>query len=131
MTALEEARNYFQNDRFATENGAVISEVADSYAVCTLCLTDHHRNAMGNVMGGAVFMLGDFAFAVAANFGQPHTVSATSQITFLRAARGDTLTARAELVRRGRSTVYYEISISDSTGTLVARMTASGSIVGS
>lgn len=129
MTALEEARNYFQNDRFATENGAVIEEVADTYAVCSLSLTDHHRNAMGNVMGGVLFMLGDFAFAVASNFGKPNTVSATSQITFLHAAKGNRLTARAELVRQGRSTVYYEISIFDSTGTLIARMTASGSIV--
>lgn len=130
MNTLEEARNYFKNDHFATENGAVIAEIADTYAVCTLSLTDHHRNAMGNVMGGVLFMLGDFAFAVASNFGKPHTVSATSQITFLRAAKGDRLTARAELVRQGRSTVYYEISITDGTGALAARMTASGSIVG-
>ena len=130
MTDLEQARAYFEHDRFATESGAVIEEVADTYAVCTLALTDHHRNAMGNIMGGVLFMLGDFTFAVASNFGKPHTVSATSQITFLRAAKGDTLTARAELVRQGRTSVYYEVSITDSSGALVARMTASGSIVG-
>lgn len=130
MTTLEEARAYFQQDHFATENGAVIDEVADTYAVCSLTLTDHHRNAMGNVMGGVLFMLGDFSFAVASNFGKKHTVSTTAQITFLKAAKGNTLTARAEAVREGRSTVYYEISITDSTGALAARMTASGSIVG-
>ena len=129
MTALEEAQAYFRQDHFATENGAIIEEVADTYAVCTLALTQHHRNAMGNVMGGVLFMLGDFAFAVASNFGKKHTVSTTAQITFLKAAKGNSLTARAEAVREGRSTVYYEISITDSTGALVARMTASGSIV--
>ena len=129
MSDLEKARAYFQKDRFATENGAVIAEVAENYAVCTLSLTDHHRNAMGNVMGGVLFMLGDFAFAVASNFGKPHTVSATSQITFLRSSRGNSLTARAELVRQGRSAVYYEISITDDTGALLARITASGTIV--
>lgn len=130
MNTLEEARAYFEHDRFATENGAVIDEVTNTYAVCSLTLTDHHRNAMGNVMGGVLFMLGDFAFAVASNFGKPHTVSATSQITFLRASKGNTLTARAELVRQGRTSVYYEVSITDGTDALVARMTASGSIVG-
>ena len=130
MTALDEARTYFRQDHFATENGAVIAEVGNTYAVCTLTLTEHHRNAMGNVMGGAVFMLGDFAFAVASNFGKKHTVSTTSQITFLYASKGNILTARAEVVREGRSTVYYEISITDDTGALVARMTASGNIVG-
>ena len=87
MTNLEEARNVFQNDRFATENGAVISELAEDYAVCTLELENRHRNALGNVMGGAVFMLGDFAFAVASNYGKQPTVSTTSKISFLRAAR--------------------------------------------
>ena len=130
MTKLDEARAYFKSDRFATENGAVIEAVGDHYAVCSLALTDRHKNAMGNVMGGAVFMLGDFAFAVASNFGKRPTVSTTSQITFLRCAKGDHLTARAELVREGRSTVYYEVSVTDSTGSLVARITASGSIVG-
>lgn len=130
MTKLDEARAYFQNDHFATENGAVIEELGETYAVCSLALTERHRNALGNVMGGAVFMLGDFAFAVASNFGKRPTVSTTSQITFLRAAKGSRLTARAEMVREGRSAVYYEVSVTDEPGNLVARITASGSIVG-
>lgn len=130
MTRLEEARAYFSQDRFATENGAVIAEIGETYAVCTLALQRRHRNALGNVMGGAVFMLGDFAFAVASNFGKRPTVSTTSQITFLKAARGNTLTARAEMVREGRTSVYYEISVWDELGTLVARLTASGTVVG-
>jgi acyl-CoA thioesterase len=129
MTKLEEAQAYFANDRFATENGAVITELAEDHATCALTITPRHRNALGNVMGGALFMLGDFAFAVASNFGKSPTVSATSQITFLRAAQGEQIFARADLVRQGRSTVYYEISITDAAGTLCARMTASGSIL--
>lgn len=93
MTSLDQARAYFKGDRFATENGAVIDEVTDTYAVCSLTLNDRHRNAMGNVMGGVLFMLGDFAFAVASNFGKHPTVSTTSQITFLRPAQGNRLTA--------------------------------------
>ena len=130
MYTLEEARAYFEQDRFATENGAKIAEIGEDYAVCTLNLEPKHRNALGNVMGGAIFMLGDFAFAVAANIGGRATVSTTSQITFLRAPRGNVLTARAERVRAGRSTVYYEISVTDEAGSLAARMTASGQIVG-
>ena len=130
MTQLQQAQEYFKQDHFATENGAVIEEVGDGYAVCSLALTDRHRNAMGNVMGGVLFMLGDFAFAVASNFGKRPTVSATSQITFLRGAQGDRLTARAEQVRAGRSLVYYEIYVTDGLGRLVARITASGSVVG-
>ena len=82
-------------------------------------------------VGGAVFMLGDFAFAVASNYGKQPTVSTTSQISFLRAAKGNRLTARAECVRAGRTSVYYEISVWDEPGNLIARMTAGGAIVGS
>ncbi len=130
MKNIEEARSYFQNDHFATENGAVIEELGENYAVCSLQLTEHHRNALGNVMGGVLFTLADFSFAVASNFGKRPTVSTSSQITFLRAAKGNRLTARAEMIREGRTTVYYEISVFDEPGNLVARVTASGNIVG-
>ncbi len=127
---LNEARAFFEGDRFCMVNGAVIDEIGPDYAVCSLEVTDRHRNALGNVMGGAVFMLADFAFAVASNFGHQPTVTTTSQISFLRGAKGDKLYARSERVRAGRSVVFYETSVTDSTGTLVARVTATGNIVG-
>lgn len=130
MTKLEEAQKFFEGDRFATENGAVITELSEDCAVCQMALTSRHRNALGNVMGGAVYTLADFAFAVASNFGKRPTVSTTSQITYLRAAKGNTLTAKAQRVREGRTSVYYEVSVTDETGALVARVTASGQIVG-
>ena len=65
MKTLEEVRTIFEGDQFATENGAVIEEIGDHSATCSLVITDSHRNAMGAVMGGTYFMLADFAFAVA------------------------------------------------------------------
>ena len=67
MKPDEKTVKLFENDRFATENGAVIEEVEEHYAKCSLKLGSHHRNAMGAVMGGVYFTLADFAFAVAAN----------------------------------------------------------------
>ena len=129
MTKLEEARAFFAQDRFATENGAVIEEIGADYAVCSMTVTPHHQNAAGRVMGGAVFMLADFAFAVASNFGHAPDVTTTSQITFLRAPQGSTLYARSQELRRGRTTVYYETSVTDDTGALIARVTASGQVL--
>ena len=65
------------------------------------------------------------------NFGRRPAVSTTSQITFLKAAKGSVLTARAELIREGRTSVYAEVTVTDDLGTLVARITASGAVVGS
>ena len=130
MTKLDEARKYFEGDRFATENGMTIVELGEDYALCALEITSRHRNALGKVMGGAMFTLADFAFAVASNFGKNPTVSTTSQITYLKAPKGNTLFARAQLIRQGETSVYYEISVTDETGILAARVTASGQIIG-
>ena len=130
MTKLEKAQAYFAQDRFATENGAVIAEVGDGYAVCTMELTSRHRNALGNVMGGAIFTLADFAFAVASNFDKRPMVSTTNQITYLRGIKGDRMTARAEKIREGRTSGYYEVSVTDEMGNLVARMTGYGAVIG-
>ena len=129
MTKLEEARAFFAGDRFATENGAVIDEIGEHYAICSMELTPHHLNAAGRVMGGAVFMLADFAFAVASNFGHPADVTTPSQITFLRPSQGKMLYAKSQELRRGRTAVYYETSVTDDTGALIARVTASGQVL--
>ena len=129
MTNLEEARAFFAGDRFATENGAVIDEIGEHYAICSMEITPHHLNAAGRVMGGAVFMLADFAFAVASNFGHPADVTTTSQITFLRPSQGKLLYAKSQELRRGRTAVYYETSVTDDTGALIARVTASGQVL--
>lgn len=129
MTNLEEARAFFAGDRFATENGAVIDEIGEHYAICSMEITPHHLNAAGRVMGGAVFMLADFAFAVASNFGHPADVTTTSQITFLRPSQGKMLYAKSQELRRGRTAVYYETSVTDDTGALIARVTASGQVL--
>lgn len=130
MTKLEEARAFFAQDRFATDNGAVIDAIGPDGAVCSMEITAHHQNAAGRVMGGAVFMLADFAFAVASNFGYPPAVTTTSQITFLHAPKGTRLSAKSQMVRRGRTSVYYETTVTDDLGAVVARVTASGQVLG-
>ena len=53
---LEEVRNIFANDRFATENGAVIDSVGDHTATCSLTVTPHHKNAMNALMGSRLHL---------------------------------------------------------------------------
>ena len=123
---LEEVRRTFEGDRFATENGAVIEEIGDHSAVCSLVITDSHRNAMGAVMGGVYFVLADFAFAVAANWEKMGCVSLRSDISFLGAARGEKLIAEAVCVKDGRSTACYRVEVKDNLGNLAAAVTVTG-----
>lgn len=111
-------------DRFATENGAVIEEVDDHYAKCSLKIEDRHRNAMGAVMGGVYFTLADFALAVAGNWQEMGSVSLNSEIAYLTAARGEKLTAEAVCIKNGRTTGYYKIDVRDEYGNLAAAVTA-------
>ena len=127
---IEEVRKIFEGDRFATESGAVIEEVGEHSAVCSLVITDSHRNAMGAVMGGVYFTLADFAFAVAANWENMGCVSLHSDISFLGAAKGEKLIARAVCVKDGRSTSCYRVDVTDDLGNLIAMVTTTGYHVG-
>ena len=126
MRTLNEVREFFANDRFATDNGAVIEQIRENSATVSMEIQDHHRNAVGIVMGGAIFTLADFAFAVASNHEKPGTVSLSANITFLKASKGNKLIAKAECVRNGRTTCYYRVTVTDDTGALIAEVTTSG-----
>ncbi len=117
---LQEVREIFRNDKFATENGMVIDEIGDHYAKCSVQLTECHRNAMGGVMGGVHFTLADFAFAVAANWQNMGTVALNTDIAFIGTVKGDSLTAEATLVKDGRSVCCYHIIVKDNLGNIAA-----------
>ena len=127
---LEDTRKIFEGDRFATENGAVIEEIGHHSATCSLRITPSHRNAMGAVMGGVYFMLADFAFAVAANWEKMGCVSLRSDISFLGAAKGEKLIAKAVCVKDGRTTACYRVDVTDDLGNLTATVTITGCHVG-
>lgn len=126
MEELQRVREMFEKDRFATENGAVIDEIGDHYAKCSLTITDRHRNALGGVMGGVYFTLADFAFAVASNWQKPGTVAISSDIAFVGACKGTSLTAETSLVKNGRTTCCYRVDVTDNLGNAIAAVTFIG-----
>ena len=130
MKTIEEVRKIFEGDRFAMQNGAVIEEIGDHSATCSLVITDLHRNAMGAVMGGTYFMLADFAFAVAANWEKLGCVSLHSDISFLTSAKGKKLIAKAVCIKDGKSTACYRVDVTDDLGNLTAMVTVTGYHIG-
>jgi len=126
MKQIEEVRQIFERDRFATENGAVIDEIGALYAKCSLTIEPKHRNAMGAVMGGVPFMLADFAFAVATNHEEMGTVSVSSNIVFAGVAKGSRLIAETDCIKNGRSVCYFNVNVKDDLDNLVAQVTITG-----
>ena len=121
----EEIEAVFAADRFATQAaGCRVVEGARGRAVAEMELADVHRNAMGNVMGGAIFTLADFALAICCNIGEEPTVSVDSNISFLRATKGAKLTATATCTKPGRHLGFYDVLVEDDLGKAIARMTA-------
>ncbi len=124
--SIEEAREYFERDRFATENGVVLEELSLGGAVCSLVLTGRHRNAEGGVMGGAIFTLIDLAFAAAASNVHKPTVAQQVSMNFLNGARGDKLTAKAVCRKDGKTSCVYQVDVADDLGRDVAQAVVTG-----
>ena len=125
--SLEESIALFANDLYATQQtGVRISRVSERYACCEMDIAEHHRNAMGNVMGGALFTLADLAFAAAANHDGLHWVSVNSTINYLSPVSDGTVTAEAKCLKEGRRTCVYNIEIHDSHGKMIAYVTTTG-----
>lgn len=122
---LEEVAAYFAGDMFATRAaGCRVVEASFGHAVCEMELADIHRNATGNVMGGAIFTLADFALAIASNVGEAPSVSVSNTIEYFSATKGTRLIATCEADKSGRRLGFYTVEITDDTGRRIAKMTA-------
>ncbi len=111
--SLEEAQEFFKADRFADINGVQLDKLED-------------KNAYGGVMGGVIFTLGDFAFAVMSNHLHRPTVGQQVSINYLNAPKGEKLTAKAFIKKNGRTSSIINVDISDDTGRAVAQFIGVG-----
>ena len=125
---VEEARQIFMHDRYAMDTtGVDILEVADGYAKCCFTPDARHKNARNAVMGGALFTLADFTFAVASNYNKPYgTVTNVSQISFLRGVSDGVIYAKSRLIKDGRTCCTYEIEITNEQGKIIAVVNING-----
>ena len=124
---LEEAREFFKKDRFATyKTGIEIDEIGEKYSKCSFEITPDDVAAHGSVMGGAIFTLADFAFAVAANSCGRLTVTVSSNINFISMPKHNKLTGECKCLKDGKRACFYEVKITDGLGNLVAEVTSNG-----
>ena len=120
FNSLEEARAHFDKDHFARENGVYLQEIREGFAECRMELTEHHQNALGQVMGGAIFTLADMCGGAAANSLHFPTVTQQINMNFLSPVQGKTLIARAGCRRSGQVSCIVQVDVTDELGTDVA-----------
>ena len=126
FNSLEEAREFFYKDKFAVETGVTLDELTEDKAICSLEITDIHKNAYGGVMGGVIFTLSDFAFAVLSNQLHQPTVAQQVSINYLSAPKGNKLTAEAYCRKNGRTSYIIIVDVSDDVGRDVAQFVGTG-----
>ena len=120
---IEEAKEFFRHDLFATENGITLDEIGPDWAKASVTLTDRHRNAQGGIMGGVMFTLADLAFAAACNNVYSPSVAQQVSINFLSGTRGSVLFAHARCIKDGKTSGVYQVNISDDLGRDIAFFT--------
>lgn len=126
FNSVEEAKEYFKNDKFAYNSGMVLEDLGEDFSLCSMDLDDRHLNANGGIMGGVMFTLADLAFAALSNNIHRPTVAQQVSINYLAAPKGKKLIARAELLKNGRSSTIIQVKVSDETGRDIALFTGTG-----
>lgn len=124
--SLDEAQAFFSDDKFATENGMSLDELDDNHAVASLTLGARHRNAMGGVMGGAIFTLADLAFAALTNDRNRAVVAQQVSINYLSAPKGGRLIATSRYKKDGRSSCVVNVDVVDEAGREIAQFVGTG-----
>ena len=122
----DEIREFFVKDRFAAATGIEILEVSEGYAKTRLVVEDRHLNANNVVMGGCVYTLADFTFALAANCGELRSMTLSSNIVFNSPANGKILYAETEIVKNGRKVCNFLVRITDEKERTVATVNVIG-----
>lgn len=125
--SLEAAREFFRGDRYATESGMVIDELEEGRSVCSFEINEHHMNAEGGLMGGAIFTLADFAFAsAAATLHRPNVAMQVSMNYLNSANKGKKLIATAECLKNGRTTCVFNVMVRDELERDIAQAVMTG-----
>ena len=93
-------------------------------------ITSNHKNAKDIVMGGAIFSLADFTFAVATNQHKDYyTLSTNPSINYLRPGSGIYLYAEAIKIKDGKTVCFYEVNVYNDENVLISKVMITGTHV--
>jgi uncharacterized protein (TIGR00369 family) len=107
-----------------SDMGYRFSGAGEGWAEITFAASSRTQNLYGIVHGGAWLFLADSAMGGAlGTVCDPAERIITTQLDFrwLRALRGETIRARGNVVRRGRSVSHASVELFDDAGTLIGQ----------
>jgi len=107
--------------------GFRLVSVAAGEATFEMEASDRHANPMGTLHGGILCDIGDAAMGVAfaSTLGENESFTTLElKINFLKPVWNDKLRAVGKVVKKGKSVGLVECDITDSKGSLVARLSS-------
>ena len=116
---MDNARQFMERDKFVQLAGIRLLEQSPGHATAEFDVAPHHLNGAGTVHGGAIFTLADFAFAAANSHGTV-ALAVNASISYVKAVREGTLTAKAIELSLGPKLASYRVDITEDTGDIVA-----------
>lgn len=121
MGISEEMAAYCENHAFMNNNHIHLAEVERDRVVTILSAGPDSLNPYGFVHGGALYTMADCACGAAARTDGRKYVTLSSSFNFLHSGlNGDTIRAVAQVRRRGRSTCYVDVDLTNDRGDLLA-----------
>jgi acyl-CoA thioesterase len=118
---MERVKRFFAaEDLFARHCGIELLEVEPGYAKTSMKIRKHHLNGARTVHGGAIFTLGDFAFAAASNSHGTLAMGISTSVSFVKAATEGTLYATAREQSKNPKLATYLVHITDDADEVVA-----------
>lgn len=134
MDRLSEIRERFDASPFHTAFVKTrLERVAPDEADVSLDVDTRHLNLSGTLHGGMIATLADTATGLAYRTGLEEDSSALTSslsVTFLRPGGIGVVTAKGRVVKRGSRFGYAEADVVDEVGTLLARATATFTVLG-
>ncbi len=121
MTEKEKLQHLINHNSFLAINHIELTDVGTDWAIMELKAQEDSLNPMGLVHGGALFTMADSAGGAAARTDGRNYVTLSSSFTFLRSGLpGDLIQAKGRVRRRGKTTCYTDVDITNQKGDLLA-----------
>ncbi|GMQ94259.1 MAG: hydroxyphenylacetyl-CoA thioesterase PaaI [Acidimicrobiia bacterium] len=114
----------FEGDTYANALGFTLGRVTEYSVVVSMTVREDHLNFHGVLHGGALFSLADCAFSLASNAHGDTAMAIDTHLALTASSKlGDTLTAAAIEITRGRSLATYRVNVTRPNDRMVGLFT--------
>ncbi len=116
LNKIEEQPGFFKHNNYS------FIEIKENCAILKAKLNENSMNPYNMAHGGLIFGLGDMAMGTAVGTTGRKAVTLNANINYLKPAIGKYLQAKAEIIKKGKTTCYLRCNIYNDQDVLVATM---------